>query len=602
MPSLSNAPGIVAIFSEFVRRYPRRFGVLFAALVFDGLLATCTVLAIVPLADFMLDPALKAPSRITRALLDAVVATDLAPGFWLFGLLFVGVNLAKGLSDIAIRYCVLRVKYTLERGLISDVLTSFFRARWEFFSNTDHGRLMNTLNRELDRIGSTLGYVATQLAAVVQLLIYLTVPLWLNAPMTLTALALALLLGSPLFLLQKLNYRLGQANVETGNAVSGILNETLDAARLVLGFGRQTQSRDRVLAALDRHIPITMRSQLLGNGVGAMFQPIGILSAIVALGIAFGYGAPVAEMAALLWSLLRALPLVGGLMSARINLTNFMPSYEQLASLHAEANALEEIPGEQNFVALEHGIELRDVHFSYRGRSPALQDVSVMIRKGCVTALVGESGSGKSTVTDLLLGLQVPTHGSVLLDGKPLEQWNQNTFRERIGYVPQDPFLFHASIRDNLLWSKADATEEDLWRACRLANAEPFLRQLPEGLDTVVGDRGMRLSGGQRQRIALGRALLRNPELLILDEATSSLDSESERLIQEAINELARDTTLLIVAHRLSTITRADQIYVLHGGRIVESGAYQDLSKKTGGVLAGMISAQQLKTATAIQS
>ena len=566
----------------------------------DGLLATCAVLAVIPLADFLLDTSLANPSRVTRVLLEILAAVNVPPGFWLFGLFFVASNLIKGLSEIAIRYWVLRVKYALERGLVSDTLTAFFRARWEFFSRTDQGRLMNTLNRELDRIGNTLGYVATQLAAVIQLCIYLSIPLWLNAPMTLTALALALLLGSPLFLLQKLNYRLGQQNVETGNALTGILNETLGAARLILGFGRQNQSRDRVLDAFDKHIPVTMRSQTLGNAIGALFQPIGILSAIVALGIALQHGAPIAEMAALLWSLLRALPLLGGLMSAKISISNFLPSYEQLVSLQNEAKQLEEIEGSRVFSRIENEIAFDDLYFTYPGRHQTLNGINLAIRKGRMTALVGESGSGKSTITDLLLGLQIPDRGAVLLDGVPLTQWKQNSFRERIGYVPQDPLLFHASIRENLLWAFPQANEADLWSACRMAHAETFVRQLPKGIDTVVGDRGMRLSGGQRQRIALARALLRKPELLILDEATSSLDSESERLIQEAINELARDTTLLIVAHRLSTIARADQVYVLQDGNVVEDGAYDGLSKKSGGVLAGMIASQQLLKPAAV--
>ena len=600
---MSKSSSLVAIFSEFLTRYPRHFGMLFLILIFDGIVATCAVLAVVPLADFMLDSSLHAPSRVTRLLLELLEPLNVLPGFWLFGVLFATSNLVKGLLDIAVRYSILRIIYALDRGLVDDALTTFFKARWEFFSGTDQGRLINTLTRELEKIGSALGYLATQLAAVIQLCIYLTIPLWLNAPMTIAALALALLLGSPLFLFQKMSYRLGQQNVETGNATTRILNEMLAAARLILSFGRQKQSRDLYLSAYDQHVPITMRSQILGTAIGVSFQPIGILSAIVALGIALQHGAPVAEMAALLWSLLRALPLLGGLMSAKVNISNFLPSYEQLASLHERAKQMEEVEGDRLFTRLESGIVFRDLDFTYQGRHQTLRGINLTIRKGQMTALVGESGSGKSTIADLLLGLQIPNRGTVLLDGIQLDHWNQNSFRERIGYVPQEPFLFHASIRDNLLWSRPEATEVDLWHACRMANAEEFLRQLPSGLDTVVGDRGMRLSGGQRQRIALARALLRQPEILILDEATSSLDSESERLIQEAINELARDTTLLIVAHRLSTISRADQVYVLNCGKIVEDGSYENLSKRPGGILAGMVAAQQQpKPAVALQS
>ena len=218
-----------------------------------------------------------------------------------------------------------------------------------------------------------------------------------------------------------------------------------------------------------------------------------------------------------------------------------------------------------------------------------------------MTALVGESGSGKSTITDLVLGLQIPDQGQVLIDGVPLNEWQQNSFRARVGYVPQDPQLFHSSIRDNLLWSFALASESDLWNALQLANAAAFVNSLPQGIDTIVGDRGIRLSGGQRQRIALARALLRKPELLILDEATSSLDSESEFLIQQSIEQVVQDTTILVVAHRLSTLAKADQVYVLSHGRILEEGSFTALSAKSGGMLNSMLAAQSQHQQTEMQ-
>ena len=226
------------------------------------------------------------------------------------------------------------------------------------------------------------------------------------------------------------------------------------------------------------------------------------------------------------------------------------------------------------------------------GTVRAVNGLSFSIQRGSTFALVGESGSGKSTVTDLVLGLQIPERGRVLIDGVPLDQWRLNSFRQRVGYVPQDPQLFHSTIRDNLLWSFEGAQEDDLWKALQLANAASFVKDFPQGIDTVVGDRGVRLSGGQRQRIALARALLRKPELLILDEATSALDSESERLIQQSIDQVARDTTILIVAHRLSTIARAEQVYVLHQGRIVEEGSFSKLSAMPDGILYAMLAAQ----------
>lgn len=566
---------------------------LFLTLVIEGIVAAVAVLAIVPLTDFLLDPSLKSPSRLTRILLEFIGPWNIHPSFWLFGFLFVGSNLVKGLLDVATKYSILRIKYEVQRGMFEDALSTFFKARWIFFSGADQGRLLNTFSRELGNIGDTLGQLATQLARVVQLVIYLSVPMWLNAPMTLTAVGLALLLGSPFLLLQKVSYRFGKKNIESGNAVMGVISEVLSAARLILGYGRQKQSQDRSLHAFDQHTHATLRSQTLDAALVAIYQPLGILSAIVALGVALHQGSPVAEMAALLWSLLRTLPVLGQLMSANVNINNFLPSYEQLVTLRNQAKLVEEVEGDSLFTRLESGVVLKSLDFTYPGRLQTLQDINLTIRKGKMTALVGESGSGKSTINDLVLGLQIPERGEVLLDGIPLGQWKQNSFRERVGYVPQDPLLFHSSIRDNLLWSYPQGSESDLWEACRMANAEAFVKQLPQGLDTVVGDRGVRLSGGQRQRIALARALLRKPELLILDEATSALDSESERLIQESIDAVAQGTTILIVAHRLSTIAKADYVYVLREGQVVEEGTYADLCQKTVGIFAQMVQVQR---------
>ena len=589
---MSKNSSIFAIFREFMTRYPRQFSLLFLLLVIEGVAAAVSVMALVPLADFMLDPSLAKPSRITLIVIDGLGVVGLQPTFWMLGLLFVALNFFKGSLDVAVRYAILRIKYAVLEGLFGDALRTFFKSRWEFFSGSDQGRLLNTLNRELNTIGDTLGHLATLLAQVVQLAIYLAVPLWLNAQLTLTALGLALLFGSPLMLLQGVSYRLGQRNTETANTALGILSEVLGAARLILGFGRQSQARGRFLDAFTQHTRATLHSQVLGTAVPRFFQPMAMLAIVIALGFAVQQQARISELAAVMWSLLAAMPILSALLQGNISISNFLPSYEQLVSLRKSAAALEEILGNRPFLRIEQGIELRDLSFTYPSRTQTLVDVSLFIRKGQMTALVGESGSGKSTITDLILGLQIPEKGAVLIDGVPLSEWDQNSFRERVGYVPQDPQLFHSSIRDNLLWSFEGASESDLWAALRLANAAAFVKELPQGINTIVGDRGVRLSGGQRQRIALARALLRKPELLILDEATSALDSESERLIQQSIELVARDTTILVVAHRLSTVAKANQVYVLSKGRVVEEGSFSVLSLKSDGILNSMLQAQ----------
>ena len=589
---MSGHSTVVAIFREFIGRYPWQFGLLFLLLVAEGAAAALSILALVPLADFLLDPSLGAPSRVTGFVVRLCAQAGQPPGFWLFGLLFVGLTAIRSLAEVAIRHAVLRIKYSVLGGLVDDALATFFKARWGFFSGAEQGRLMSTLNKEVPNIGDTLGALTTLLAQLVQLATYLAVPMWLNPAMTLTALGLALLFGAPFLLLHRLSYRLGQGNVETGNLYTATLNEVLGAARLILGYGRQAEARERTMAGYRGHVHATLRSQTLMAAIQKLYQPLAMLAAVVAMGYAVQQQARISELAAVMWSLLAAVPVLSSLVQGNISISNFLPSYEQLVSLRKSAAVFYEVEGARIFEKLERGIELKGVDFTYPGRERTLTGLNLEIPKGCMVALVGESGSGKSTVTDLVLGLQVPEKGQVLIDGVPLGDWKQNSFRERVGYVPQDPLLFHASVRDNLLWSFNRASEQDLWKSLERANAAEFVKQLPQGIDTLVGDRGTRISGGQRQRIALARALLRQPDLLILDEATSSLDSESERLIQQSIERFAQGATILVIAHRLSTVAKADRVYVLREGRVVEEGSFAELGARPGGVLSAMRVAQ----------
>lgn len=235
------------------------------------------------------------------------------------------------------------------------------------------------------------------------------------------------------------------------------------------------------------------------------------------------------------------------------------------------------------FHRLERQIHFDKVSLRYTADlAPALHEISFNLPRGQMLALVGASGAGKSSIADLLTGLYVPSAGQILIDGLPLDQLDLASWQQRLGVVSQDTFLFNATIAENLCFGSPGATSARLREACRAAQAEDFIERLPQGYNTLIGERGYRLSGGQRQRLSLARAILRDPELLILDEATSALDSQSERLVQDAIERFERNHTVLVIAHRLSTIVRADQILVLNEGRIVERGRHSDLLSQGG--------------------
>jgi ABC-type multidrug transport system fused ATPase/permease subunit len=231
-------------------------------------------------------------------------------------------------------------------------------------------------------------------------------------------------------------------------------------------------------------------------------------------------------------------------------------------------------------------VSFRGVSFAYPSRKelPVLKDIRFEVRRGEQVALVGPSGAGKSTISQLLLRFYDPVDGTILLDGRDAREYDLTTLRSNMAIVPQDVLLFGGTIRENIEYGKPGASEEEIIRASEQANSMEFIRTFPEGLSTIVGERGIQLSGGQRQRIAIARAILKNPAILILDEATSSLDSENERLVQEALEQLMKGRTSFVIAHRLSTIHKADKIIVIDKGEVKEMGTHEELLMKEDGI------------------
>ena len=282
---------------------------------------------------------------------------------------------------------------------------------------------------------------------------------------------------------------------------------------------------------------------------------------------------------------------IAGLGDIYSQLQKAIGSSERVVELLAEE---EEAEIGVHIAAIEGTIEFDEVGFHYptRPEVEVLKGVTFKIQSGEKVALVGPSGAGKSTIIHLLLRFYEVAKGQIWINGEPISYWNLASLRSKIGIVPQEVLLFGGSIRENIAYAKPTATEEEIILAAKKANAWQFISQFPQGLDTLVGERGIKLSGGQRQRVAIARAILKDPAILILDEATSSLDAESEALVQEALNELMKGRTTLIIAHRLATIRKVDRIYVLKDGKIVEEGSHQELVQDASGIYANLIRLQ----------
>lgn len=571
---------VLSLFNYLFKRFPFYLTGIVVLLVVSSLLEGLTIFSLAPIVDYLIDPDLKAASPFTNKI--AIGMQSAGVPFTLGNLLAVMfvLSLLTSVFSIITANIIIRTKYVVMSDLILGSFKSFFSARWQFFSSSSQGMLLNTFTREMNAVGDAFLSVALFFTCIMRLLFYLIIPFYISWEVTTISLAIACVLASPFLILGRVSYKLGQTNTLTANQISSVLQESLSSAKLILGFGNQHKSLEKLKHVFDTHIRATVTFQTLNQSITQACRPLVVVVIATALLAGSWYKIPFSELTVILFSLFQTIPLFGDLAAKRTSLDNLLPSFEQIISLQQKAKQLEQRSGTIVFSGFEHGLALDQVSFAYPDCQQTLMNISLKIPKGKMVAIVGESGTGKSTLIDLIMGFSEPGNGRIMIDGTPLQQFDIISYRQRIGYVPQDSILFNMSIRDNLLWANENATDPDIKHACLQANAAEFIEKLPQGYDTVVGDRGVRLSGGQIQRVALARAILRKPDLLILDEATSSLDSLSERLIQEAIEAIASETTVIVIAHRLSTIIRADHIIVLQNGRIVEQGTYQDLVKK----------------------
>lgn len=565
----------------FIREILKKFPILLISNIFlfvsVSALGACSLLSVGPLVDFLVDPQLQNASPLTKKAVALLGGWGIPVTLTSWAVILVVFIALASVFQVFARRSILKTKYAVLRDLMLGTFEDFFNARWYFFSSGKQGVLLNTFTREITVIGDAFGAMAMFFANILQLGFALVIPFYISWQVTLISLGIALFFAVPFTLFSKYSYRLGKLNTATANAMTSVVHENLGAAKLLLGFGNQHKGNDNFARAFDAHRNVTVRSQIINIAMPILYRPFAVLMAVMALFAARQFGVALSEITVLLFALFQVAVSVSNIMSQKNALENFFPSYEQIKNLRERARQMRQPQGPKKFEGFKDKIVVQGVSFAYPGHSLVLKEISLCIPKGKMIALVGKSGAGKSTLVDILMGFHEPTSGSLIFDGIPFKEYDINSYRSRLGYVPQDSTLFNMSIRDNLLWANPNASPEELEEACRLAYADEFISRLPERYDTLVGDRGVRLSGGQVQRMALARAFIRQPELLILDEATSSLDTHSERFIQKAIENISAKTTVVVVAHRLSTIKKADRIYVLEQGQIAEEGTYADL-------------------------
>ena len=478
-----------------------------------------------------------------------------------YSLLFQGVNA--------------QITHRIRCGVLHQVLS----VGQSYHDTHDSGKLLNTLATETWRVSSAFTVLANVIINICMTLILSTLLLLISWKLTLITGCLLLLISQIIRHFTRQGKRLSAQATATNEILTQRMIETLGGLQLIRAFGRENQEQHRFALASSAVSKAFFRL----DRISVLVHPLSeVLTVSLLVGILLTTATlnpgQIAVSMTFLVLLYRLQPRVKQFDADRVTLDGLSGSIEEVRNLLDESDKPYLGSGSRMPASIEKGITFENVFFQYDSRkSAALNQVSCSINIGETTALVGPSGAGKSSMISLICRFYDPSSGRLLIDGVPLPELNLAWWRSQIAVVSQQVYLFNASVAENIAYGKLDATREETVEAARKAHAMEFIEKLPNGFETILGDQGIRLSGGQRQRLALARAFIRDPQILILDEATNSLDLIAEGVVQNALAQFGRNRTVLIVAHRISTIEHADKIVVLDSGRLIESGTVTQL-------------------------
>jgi ATP-binding cassette, subfamily B, bacterial len=538
------------------------------------------------------------PPLFTKWIIDQSIAHHDLHGLLVNVGAMVGVALAAAAIGVWQGYLNAAVGEGIMRDMRDALVQHLHRMPLSFFASTKTGEIMNRVSSDVDAIDNvvtgTLVGIITNVLMIVTTLVAIFLLDWRLALLSLIVVPLMVI---PLGPVGRTMYRVRKMTREQRDKIESLIQETLSLSgiTLVKSFVRERQEAKRFHGAGTELMEMEIRLALVGRWfIGLVGALVIIGPAIIWLGggyLAITKGLQVGTIVAFVAYLARLYGPAAGLIAVQVQIVSALAVFERIFNyLDMEPEAPQR-PDALALAPVRGDIAFEDVRFRYAEDRWALDGISFRAEPGQLVAFVGPSGAGKTTIMQLVPRFYDPQGGRITLDGHDLRELTLDALRASIGIVAQETYLFHTTIAENLRYGNPEASEAELAAACRAANIYDFIAGLPERFDTVVGERGLKLSGGERQRVAIARVLLKDPRILILDEATSSLDSTSETLIQQALEPLMRGRTSLVIAHRLSTVVRADIIHVVDGGRIVESGTHRDLLAR-GGLYAQLYHAQ----------
>ena len=536
------------------------------------------------------------PSILTGNIVDVLAGkTDKLPGWIGSGipalikliLLSLGLLLVSNLIGVGESYLNSWISQHISYDMRNQMYRHLQKMSQRFFTSVSQGDIITRMTSDISGVESVVsGTFTSILSNLITLVVALIAMFQKNWVLALVGIAVVPLFVLPTRLAGRTRWKLASQAQECNDQVNGILNETLSVSGqlLVKLFGREKDEYRRYEEANGRMVKLNIRERMAGRWffvVLSTFSSIGPMLLYLVGGILmFQYGntnLTVGDITVLVALLARMYGPVNSLLNIQVDWIRSMAMFTRIFEYFDMPAEIENKPDALVPAKALGEVRFEHVDFSYDGERRILKDISFTLESGRSIAIVGPSGSGKSTIVNLIPRLWDVSSGVVRFDGNDVRDLDLYFLRSRIGVVTQETYLFNGTIRENLRYAREDATEEDMIEACKKANIWDFISSQPAGLDTEVGNRGLKLSGGEKQRISIARVLLKDPALLIFDEATSALDSISEAAIQEAIDPLIEERTSILIAHRLSTILAADEILVVRDGAIVECGQHKDL-------------------------
>lgn len=503
----------------------------------------------------------------------------------MLAIIFILIITSLGIA-YAQRSMVVRIRQRFSRDTRREYVDALYKADWPFISAKSQGDAVNELLNECGRASLALQYELLAIGSALQIAIYIGVSALVSWQHTLVTLAFGGAIFGIVRPLQLQARELGDKQTNANRNLSFYIVDFLRGAKLI----KSTANESRVIGALSNHIDtennVSRQSDINGLKIYFMVQtlPVVLITGLIGLShYVFTLNASLTIGFLLILS--RIAPRLAQFQQYSQSYNIASPALTVVDRVIEEARQNIEETGSDGiaFKKITKSIAFNEVSFRYPSRgSSTLSGVSIEIPRQKMIAIVGSSGAGKSTIVDMLAGLRVPDDGTITIDEKPLSEYALTSWRERIGYVAQDVVVFNDTLASNVTFSCPGVTEDDIREALKIARLNELIEELPDGLQTMIGENGIRLSGGQRQRLAIARAIIGKPELLLLDEATSALDNESERLVQQALEAIAKEFTLVVIAHRLTTVRRADIIYVMEAGKVVQIGKYDELVEQEG--------------------